>query len=192
MEHALMTMARLASAGGHLHHCDAPGARGVSTASHRKILLPKACFEKMSCRSENILQSELQLAHLESGSGYKNGAAGHGVSNLPKVRRWFRAAATPERDRVSERGMVRSVERLETQLKALPLSDREILDCREIHGPNPRTRQRVARHVAELSGGHIREGCKIEPLVGASLVGREIRIDTRRVKPVLVSYDDLA
>src|SRR5713101_2417187 len=81
-----------------------------------------------SCLSENILQSELQLAHLERGPGRKKGTAGHGVSNLPKVGRRYRAVAAPAHARVSKRGMIRGVEGFKAKLKALPLRDREILD----------------------------------------------------------------
>ena len=67
--------------------------------------------------------------------------------------------------------MVRSVERFKAELKALPLRDVEILDRREIQVPNPGTGQNVAPHVAEVSGCHIGEGSKVEPLVGALLIG---------------------
>src|ERR1700682_5299028 len=141
--------------------------------------------------SENVLQSELQLAHVESGPAYET-RCGHDVTNLPKVRRRFRAAAAPVHVRACQRGMVRDVERFKAELKALPLRDREVLDGREIHVPNARAGQTVAPHVAELPGCQIRKARNVEPLVGALLVGRKIRIEAGRVKPVPVSLDDLA
>ena len=88
--------------------------------------------------------------------------------------------------------MVRDVERFKAELKTLPLRYREVFVGREIQVPNPRAGQNVAPHVAELSGAQIRESREIEPLVGALLIRRQIRIDAGRVKPVLVSLNDLA
>src|SRR6266849_1624693 len=88
--------------------------------------------------------------------------------------------------------MVRGVECFEAELKTLSFGDGEVLDRRKIEVPYRRTRQNVAPDVAELSGLHIREGSQIEPLVGALLVRRQIRIDDRRVEPVLVPHDDLS
>src|SRR5258708_4299261 len=142
-------------------------------------------------RSENVLQSELQLAHVVSGPAYET-RSGHKVANLPKVGRRCRAAAAPVHVRTCPRGMVQDVERFKAELKALPLCDREVLDGREIQVPNPRAGQTVAPHVAVLSGYQIGKALRIEPLVGTSLIGREIRIDAGRVKAVPVSLDDLA
>src|SRR5262249_19667858 len=73
-----------------------------------------------------------------------------------------------------------------------PLCDREILDGRKIQVPNPRTGQNVAPHVAVLSGCRSGKARKIEPLVGALLIGRQIRIESGCIEPVQVSSDDLA
>src|ERR1700730_43717 len=143
-------------------------------------------------RLEDIFESELQLAHLERCSGRKNRPASHGVSNLPKVRRRFCVTAAPACDRTSQRGMIRGVECLKAELKTLSFSDREILDRREIQSPNAGAGQNISPHVPELAGSQIGESSYIEPLVGALLIRRQIRIDTGRVQPVLVSNDDLA
>src|ERR1700720_2594018 len=74
-------------------------------------------------RSENVLQSELQLAHLISGPRRKKGTTGHRIPNLPKVGSGRRVVATPARDRASQRGMIRGVEGFKPELKALPLSE---------------------------------------------------------------------
>src|SRR5215472_5382663 len=88
--------------------------------------------------------------------------------------------------------MIRRVERLKAELDALPLRELEILDGREIQGPNRRTSQNVAPNVSELSGCQIREGCNVEPLIRALLIRRQIRVESGGIEPVLVSLNDLA
>src|SRR6266404_2459047 len=73
--------------------------------------------ERCCSRSENVLQSELQLAHVVSGPAYET-RSGHKVANLPKVGRRCRAAAAPVHVRTCPRGMVQDVERFKAELKA--------------------------------------------------------------------------
>src|ERR1700674_2373125 len=128
------------------------------------------------CRSENVLQSELQLAHVVSDPAYET-RCGHDVTNLPKAGRRCRAVPAPVHVRACPRGMVQDVERFKAELKALPLLDREVLNGREIQVPNPGAGQTIAPHVAVLPGYQIGKARGIEPLVRTSLIGWEIRID---------------
>src|SRR5438445_7736837 len=111
---------------------------------------------------ENILQSELQLAHVESGPALEARSAGE-VANLAEQGRRLRVVTAPVHVRGSQRDMVQDVEPFKTKLKALPLREGEVLDGREVHIPNPGTCKNVAPHVAELSRFHVGEARAVKP-----------------------------
>lgn len=120
-----------------------------------------------SIPSEEVLQRELQLAHIRARGADLAEACGRPVC----------VGITPVR-------VVRQVEGLEPELDGVVLGDPEVFVGREVPLDHTGGDDRIAANVAEGSEGLKHESVGIEPALDIPLAAVEEGVLARRIRPV--------
>jgi len=131
--------------------------------------------------SENQLQTELKLSHIDSPTGVGDRAEAAGARDRDPRR--IQRIAGQRSVRVAKVGMVQDIESLKPQLQILLLSKTEILERREIDIEDSRPGDNVAAKVAIAANGLHGEGLQIEPLASRGVT--QGWADAGRVRPVI-------